>query len=592
VMRCVDIRDPRLWVLVVVGCFFSFAALDWGTPNQERSLLVFGSESRIRGLSERMVQTREDLYAWTEESDVSRPAATRVAEKPPVESFPATFGGPSSEIKSGMVNSLRSYLLRSSDPDEQQTLSGLANMNLLRGDFDPNEYRYGGWYYYSLAGILGPAMLSGLVSLKPGVAAYFLEPEELATVFTLCRFLGAGSAFLAGLILYAWSVRRWERDVAVVAAVFLYCSPLLITYSRISKPNTYSMFLTLIALVVWDLMTRGIECKNVSSRRTAVLAGFLFGLGIGSFVVSGIVLIFAVVWAALRTRLDRRLTMITLFYVFPAVVVGFLITNPFVFLSWMEIGDLYFEHVSGAGWGYAIPRIEKLWSVVKDLPFALGYVATAAMTVGFVSGVIRRDSFSISCLVCFLLVSFLMGDPRFVIPLLPAFFIVAAKGSRVVLGSIRLRESRFSLAAVGMILVFGPAIQALGALAMDSHHRNKVGHWINENVPWRSSIGLSRQKPLIWHTPPMAFERYQIEVFYTLDAETLEQHRPEWFIYQYENSESLEEQRSWFPVSREHGYRLVKTFEPPFLLPGIRVSNRAYDFACQRVCIWKRTIPG
>ncbi len=588
-IRFEPIRDPVLWILIVLGCLFGFTALDWGTPNRERSLLVFGDVDRIRELSDCMVQARRELYAWTEDSDVDRPSATRIAEKPPTESFPPTAKAPPEEISIGMLNSMRSYLLRSSDPDEQQTLSGLANMNPLKGDFDPNEYRYGGCYYYTLAAVLGTAMATGLAQLRPGVEAYFLQPEALSTVFTFCRLLGALSAVLAGIILYLWSSRRWGRDIGAVATLFLYASPLVITYSRISKPNVYSMLLALLGLILWDRVLKGIEDDTKKTRRLALLSGVAFGLSVGSFVVSGIVLILGLLWALLRLRLNRRLFLGTLPYTAAGIVAGFVLTNPYVFLSWENFSDLYLEHASGSGWAYGVPQVAKLGAVLKDLPFAFGYIATVGLVIGFIVGIIQRTLFSVSCLVCFLLVGLLMGDSRFVIPLLPALFIVSGFGCRAALRSLRLPAARTSLVVVALLLVVGQGAKSIGTLAMDSEHRNRIGQWINETIPPGSTVGLPMQKPLIWHTPPMRFEKYFIHVFYTLDRETLEKQNPEWFVYQYENSESMREHLEHFPVSQETGYILVKEFERPNFLPGIPVSNPAYDFACQRVSVWRRS---
>ncbi|MFH1740820.1 MAG: glycosyltransferase family 39 protein [bacterium] len=585
-------RDPLLWIILCIGSFFNFAFLDWGTPNAERNFLVFDGEQRIQDLSASMVQAREELYEWIENPDAIRAAATRVSEKPPVEMFPSTADRPVEEVSSGMLNSLRSYLLRSSDPDEQQTLSGLANMDPVHGDLDPNEYRYGGGFYYGLAAILGVGMLSGLLHLSAQLDRYFLHPDELAGIFTACRFLGAAASVLTGLVLYGWARRRWGRDIGFIAGILFCVCPAVITYSHISKPNIFSTLLGLLAVVVLN-QALGHGSPSDSQRpsiKRVLLIGVLFGLGIGTFLTSGIVMVFALMWGWIAAGSARNRLIRMLPYLIPGVLLGFLLSNPFMIISWEHVGDLYFECVSGSGWGYGIPGLSKLLTAVIDVPPYFGYVVSVGAAIGLVMGLFRRDAFSLACLLSFAVVGLLMGSARFAICLIPFLCILAAIGLQSLVQSTGVKFVRIIIIILAVVVVAFQAVQVSSAFAMDSGRRNAIGRWINQTIPAGAAVGQIGQKPVIWRTPPFAFERYRLVVFYEFDMRYLEEYRPDWIVHQFGRiRESDAEQSLVFSVLKESDYDLVQIFDSPRLLGCVPARNPAYTSACPVVSVWKRS---
>ncbi len=586
-----SLKNPLLWLLLCAGISLHFTVLDWGTPNLERSLLVFGSEERIRELTIPMVRARDELYEWVDNSDTVRPSAIHKNERPTVSVFPPTQGDPSVIPEPGMLNSLRSYLLRTGDPDEQQTLSGLANMNPLRGDFDPNEYRYGGGYYYALAVVLGIGMVSGLLPLSRQLDYYFLHPDELARVFAACRLLGALAAVLSGVILYLWVERKWGRRIGLLAATFFLFSPSVVTYSHIAKPNVYAAFLNLLAVALLD--KAGMEWER--TERTVLpwgwvlAAGFVLGLGIGAFVVSGIVLVFALVWVGIRIGFFRRDFYRLSFFLCLPIVVGFLLSNPFFIYSWHNVLDLYREHTSGSGWGYGLPGLSKLLSMLVGLPGALGFVACVALAVGLVC---RRETFTVATVVSVLVLGLLMGHPRFVVPLIPYLCVVAGSGFEFLLERVRRRSVQVALICAGALVILMQAGQVSSAFVLDTQHRNRAGKWIADTIPAGAAVGIPEGKPVLWHTPPFPFERYSLIIFHKVDVDTITQQRPDWMICQFGRVQPLPDARdSLSSVLKQSGYEQVKVFDHPHLFLGFRAWNPCYGAVCPLTQVWRREKP-
>jgi len=583
------ICDPALLLLLLISGLFHFAFLNWGTPNRERSLLVFRDENRIRDLTPRMVQAHDEIYEWTQNPEEARPSITRVGTQPSVVVYPPTTASRPKDIPLKMIHSLRSYLLRSSDPDEQQTLSALANMNPRKGDLDPNEYKYGGCYLYGLALFLGTVYELGLVTLRSDLNYYLMRPEPLAAIFTVCRLFGALFAVATAALLYAWAGKRWNRAVGWTAGFLYALSPEVIAYGHISKPNIYSAFWTLLALSRWDrFLERNQEQGSEKGiRREPFLIGLLFGFAVGSFVVSAASLLIAGLWLFFRDVGDWKSKAKIFMWVLLGTWCGFILTNPYYLFAWRRISDQYFEHLSGKGWGYGAAGLQKLVEVLQALPATYGIIGMVGLGIGFCLGVIRRDGFTLSCSLAYLLIALFMGHTRFLIPLLPFTCVIAALGWFYVLEKVPRAPARVLLLVIGICVVLLQGIQVLAAYGWDNAYRNEVGRWIHSHIPAGSSIGLVGKEPLIWHTPPFAFEQYKLVGFYSLNEQNLAEYAPEWLIAQPYSSSGFWEDTSPPPIPSAR-YTLAQTFHKPILWGWWKAGNPSYPFACQPVFIWKK----
>lgn len=584
-------KDPLLLGLIVLASTIHLWALDWGTTNRERSLLVFSSEERIAELTPIMIESRQRIYAYTESGDADRPSILRMEEKPPVEHFPSTAGEAPEELRPGMVDSLRSYLLRSGDPDEQRTLSAVGNMNPAQGDFNPDDLFYGGAYIYTVAGFLAFGMVSGMLTVTSNLSHYFQHPEHMGAIFAVCRLVGSLAIVATSVVLYLWGALRWNRATGFWAGLLFVTAPLIITYGNISKPNCFGTFWMILAFYLYD---RLIVSPSVGTPtwKPLLAIGSILGIAIGGFMVCGIGLVFLSGWIVFHSRFRLLPALQQTAWVVLGSAIGFLVTNPYIPFSITDFFDMSNELLDQSqGWGYSLPSFTKVSIVLATFPSELGYLTFWGMVAGCV--IVWKQSKAI-CSLAIVLTLFLglfLGFTRFLIPMVPLLCLFAAVGILCIASVIPSKPVRNGLAVVLCLVLMIQTVQVLAAMSYDTWMRNQSGEWINETIPKGATIGLPYQKPLIWRTPPFSFEQYNLTVFYETTAERFVQHQPEWIIVQ------DIEPRVWLQTTAapsyipDDSYRLEHTIAPPSLLGILPLFTPGYEYHCQPVMIWRLNNP-
>lgn len=584
-------KDPWFWLIAAVAAVVQCYALDWGTTNWERSTLVFQSEERLKEMTPAMIEARQELYEWIDDSATDRPSVMRTAEKPPVERFQVSRDLIPQNIHPGMLNSMRSYLLRSTDPDEQQILSSLGNMNPVKLDFDPNEYRYGGSYLYALAFLLGVGMVAGVTRLTPDLSYYFFNPDQLSRIFMACRFLGALSNVLTALLLYHWGKNRWNRTVGIIASLLYISSPLIITYGHISKPNVYSTFWLALGLYLFDrriIQNKAAKPFDPSWKHLGTI-GIVLGVSIGAFLVSGIGLLLIALWFAALTEYNVKKTFKLTAIVTIGSAIGFLMTNPYYLFSLVHVIDVYTEHTGGTGgWGYGIPSLGKLTSALVPFPVTLGWLAFIGFVLGTISDIRRHRIFALLTLICLTIIAAFMGMDRFFIPLIPLICLTAANGWYRIFTRIPAKPLRIVLLTFGVLYLGVQSLQVLTALSKDNEHRNQAGAWINQNIPPDAEVGIPYQKPIFWRTPPFAFEQYNITVLYDTETDFVRKTKPAWIVDQLRYRQSVESKQSTTEAIPSDLFEIAQRFDTPTIFGLIPAITPGYEFPCQTIVVWKR----
>ncbi|MCM8765077.1 MAG: hypothetical protein NC830_06950, partial [Candidatus Omnitrophica bacterium] len=165
-----------IFFLVIAWCglFFHIRGIKWGVPDRERISLVFGDVKTVQDLVEPMLSTHLEIQEmqiyygapYSRAYDTSR-------------SIPVIINGEKKNVPLEIINSMRSYLLRSYGADEQAVIASLSKMNPSKLDFNPHFFEYGGTYLYPLASFLKLCALFGLVKLEKDMRLYFFQPEEM-----------------------------------------------------------------------------------------------------------------------------------------------------------------------------------------------------------------------------------------------------------------------------------------------------------------------------------------------------------------------------------------------------------------------------
>jgi len=110
-----------------------------------------------------------------------------------------------------------------------------------------------------------------------------------------------------------------------------------------------------------------------------------------------------------------------------------------------------------------------------------------------------------------------------------------------------------------------------------------AGEWINKNIPVGSTIGITKDYPATWHTPPFEFENYKL---ISIDKLHLIGERPDFVILQ-KIGGKVRYANDLENVRFKQNYVELKKFGSTFLDSklGIKVKH---SFANQDVTIFKK----
>ncbi|MFN3550578.1 MAG: hypothetical protein ACK4WJ_02035, partial [Endomicrobiia bacterium] len=103
------------------------------------------------------------------------------------------------EIK---LDAMRGYFLGTMNSDEQRNIVAVGNLNPVKFDFNPNDFTYGGLYFYLIATNFLVGKIFGLISLSKDLQYYFFHPEEVANMYILIRIISIISTGLTFWFLY------------------------------------------------------------------------------------------------------------------------------------------------------------------------------------------------------------------------------------------------------------------------------------------------------------------------------------------------------------------------------------------------------
>lgn len=95
--------------------------------------------------------------------------------------------------------------------DEQRNIVAISNLNPLKFDFNPDDFTYGGLYFYSVAASFVVGKVFGILSLAKSIEYYFYHTQEVANMYLIIRILS-----LLGIIGSAILLFYYQRDFLVI----------------------------------------------------------------------------------------------------------------------------------------------------------------------------------------------------------------------------------------------------------------------------------------------------------------------------------------------------------------------------------------
>lgn len=511
--------------LIAVLCVMGLAhliGLDWGLPSQKRAEMVLAgrADANDPALYVKLEENRKQAYQVS--------IASQALAGFPDPYFPdprkiVKVEGWTNPFHPFLLYAYSGFLLRTGDGDEQIFLTSLSRMNPRKLDFNPHHYFHAGLYIYSLGGVLLVSKKLGLLNLVPDIKFYYQHPHEMGKLFYAGRLYSVFWGLAGAWLLYGLVLRIFNRNTARWAAFLYLAAPVTYYITHVLKGHALGTAL------VFALLRGCLNIAETGQLKWYALSSLLGGMIVGTqphIWFSAL----AVPWAHIggkrwarpqswgRVIFDYRLWLCPVFG-----ILGFIAVSPYIFSAFSE----WYHTVTGLS-AVATRMSFNPWQWMKawflGLGSGLNLAAFALASFGFFSTLAAWPRLD-------------MGK-RFLAGFTAGYFMLfALYMGHVVEGFSSF--GRHAMPLIGLFCVYGawtldslfsapkPWQRALAAAAglyiaavagWHTHNywsdaRNasyyEAGRWISQNIPKRSSVGMSH----LPHTdlcPPFDFANYAL----------------------------------------------------------------------------------
>ncbi len=257
--------------LVVLGLTLGLYGIRWGLPSPERLARVMPPGLDGPAFQKELADSWAVLHKTLGANLMINPEASGTFTGVVV--TPAGWKYPPNEL----LNSYRSFYLRSEHEDEQSILLGLSRMKPKRLEFNPHLFTYGAPYIYSVGAVLGLGAATGLIEVKSSLLHYLAAPADMADMYLAGRLFSVAS-YIAVALLLLWIGRRHVGAEAGVLGGALYLMlPASVVQAHVMKPHSVWPVSVLLTL------ERGVRILKSGSLEDYAAAGALSGLAVALF---------------------------------------------------------------------------------------------------------------------------------------------------------------------------------------------------------------------------------------------------------------------------------------------------------------------
>lgn len=499
-MANVQIERRAGAVLIVLGLLLGLWGIRWGLPSRERAARVLPP-----GLAASPEFHRELAEGWSKlhaelgENLMVNPKSFGTFSG--VVDVPAGWRTPPREL----LNSARSFFVRSGHEDEQSILLALSRMRPHKLQLRPHLFTYGALHIYSVGAALAAGAAVGLVPLRSSILFYLEDPARMAALYMAGRLLTVFAYVLGALLLLRLGRKVGLEAGALGAAIFL-MTPAAVVQAHVLKNHT---FWTVFAL--WTL-SRCLRVLETGRRRDYAAAGAAAGLATACFLGAWPACLVVAAACAMRAlgwhRPDGRPCrpgpeLINLLLAGAWAAAAFLIVSPYWIIDRHEalaemrvlsgFGGLDFSHVG-------LFVVNALRRGVTDPVLVLMFGGTAA---ALFKG--RRDPALLLCAFAFLIGLAAMATVGGVVSTRQVRYFTGWVAVGSLLAGRLLQEFRALKGPAGRLSTAAAAVLLSGLFAQglayasnfaaaagpDSTHL-QAGDWIDVNVPAGETLGLLR----------------------------------------------------------------------------------------------------
>jgi hypothetical protein len=466
----------------------------WCLPSRARLLRVLPEETDNASFRKYLDESWQSLYAGLGPEPLLNPnifttGFSNVTVVPPGWKIPPAQ----------LINSARSFYLRTGHEDEAPILVALSRIKPGRLEFNPRIYTYGGAYMYFLGAWIAALMAVTSFSWHLSLPFYLSHLDQLAHVYLFGRFLTT-FAFVVGDVFVCFLGRRfWNTETGLWAALFFATSPGIVLGAHVMKPHLLG---TVFILATFYYCARVLRDGD---DRSWLYAGTMAGLAAGSAPYLGLCTALLPITLCLqivyRGKAPRAcLTNLLLGSV--ACIAVFFLTNPFFIYepgtSWKALFVIGQASARNASYMwkfpiYGIPRgcgiLTALWILRglisrRNFQEPVRMLATAGFLFYLLNSWILQSADS------------LIGTRNF-----PAFFLGFLLAGLSIADWLQATPSAWKRSlirtAAGISVAYAALLSSLidYNLHVDSTElstRFVAGDWIGRNIPAGSELGFLR----------------------------------------------------------------------------------------------------
>ncbi|MFH1317278.1 MAG: glycosyltransferase family 39 protein [Candidatus Woesearchaeota archaeon] len=373
------------------------------------------------------------------------------------------------------------------------------------GDLNPH------WFYWpATPQITFMFIIYGLLFVFGYVFGIYKSPtdfifkflEDPSVWYLIGRFIMVLVALATIYLVYFLGKKIYNRDIGLMAALFLSVSFIHVKLSHMLKPDISVTFFILLSVYFCY------RIYQTGKIRYYLLSGFFTGVAI-SFMYSGIFLVITIFVAHLLYCKRNNIPFFEIFlnkkiilcYIY--MILAYVIMVPWIIFSFQEVmSDFLFvtsSVVKSNALNAYLWHMESGWLYIINLIFneGFGIILTTVASVGILFALYKRSSKEILLisypLTMFIVFGFLSEiTVRNVLPIIPFLAIFAAlliyNIIRPLVGSKTMLAA--SLIVVSLILIIPPAYDVIkfNSILTQKDTRTLSKEWIESNIPFNSKI--------------------------------------------------------------------------------------------------------
>jgi len=511
------VAKVQVGAVVLLGLVLGLWGIRWGLPGPERLARVLPPELDTPAFREGLAASWSAMHKDLGDNLMLNPKSFQSFNG--VVETPAGWRTPPPEL----VNSFRSFFVRSEHEDEQSILLALSRMKPKRLEFRPHLFTYGALHIYSVGGALVVGAVTGLVSLKSSILFYLNDPAKMAAMYLAGRLLAVACFVGGALMLLRLGRRSLGAEAGVYGAAIYLMTPQAVVQAHVLKNHT---FWTVFALLTVE---RSIRVLETGKLRDYALAGAVAGLATASFLgawpaclivgTAGFMRLLGL-HAPKAKPVPPLPELKGLVFSGVCAAAAFLITNPYWIVDFKE-ALLEMRVLSGyGGFDATHPLLFVRHAFRRSVTDPVIVLIFGGAALALLKG--KREPALLLCGLAFLLALACMATVVGVVSTRQARYFTGWVALGSLLAGRVLQDLRAMKGAPGKLGTATAAIVLVGLLCQGlSYSHNfalgegtasthfRAGEWIEKNIPAGATIGLTRY-PQPSNSPFFRWDRYRL----------------------------------------------------------------------------------